>query len=105
MYLNGELAPVVVQKDQLTATILPKGGGAFDPWDGFLFGNRQKKPSVPGGAIDELRIFKRALTPIEVRYGLGRSCTQGRPPSSAPAIGGDGKSSERSGRSRKREIS
>jgi hypothetical protein len=69
LYLNGELADVEIRRDNLTESDLPMGGGiGFDPWVGFSFGKRFKPQSIPGGAIDELRIFKRVLTPLEVRY-------------------------------------
>jgi hypothetical protein len=68
LYLYGEQAEVEVRRDNLSESALPRGGGTYDPWSGFAFGKRMKPQPIPGSAIDELRIFSRALTPVEVRY-------------------------------------
>lgn len=69
MYLNGEPADVNAVRNNLTLTALPAhGGDVFNPTDGFAFGKRFKPQTLTGGAIDELRVFNRALTPVEVAY-------------------------------------
>ena len=35
---------------------------------GLSFGKRFRMTALKDGAIDELRVFKTALTPLEVRY-------------------------------------
>jgi mono/diheme cytochrome c family protein len=67
MYWNGKSADVEIQKDNLTQSILPTSyAAAFDQFVGFAFGKRFRVTSLVGGAIDEVRVFNRALTPVEV---------------------------------------
>lgn len=70
LYVNGKPAEVIVDHDNLTRTILPPVrfganilGGGF--W-GFAWGKRWRYEEFNGSAIDEIRIFNRALTPAEV---------------------------------------
>jgi hypothetical protein len=69
LYLNGKLADIDVDHDTLTQSILPLNyNPVVDSFVGFSFGQRMReKPPVNSG-LDELRLFKRALTPIEVSY-------------------------------------
>jgi hypothetical protein len=68
IYWNGQPSDVEIQRDNLTQSILPTGYAAvFDQFVGFAFGKRFRVTSLVGGAIDEVRVFKRALTPIEVQ--------------------------------------
>ena len=78
LYING--AP---SRSRSSATpdaqIMPYGGGALgDESVGLAFGKRFRKTPVKDGGIDEVRVFKRALTPLEV--ALPR--TQVKPPAS-----------------------
>jgi hypothetical protein len=69
LYLNGVPADVDVVSDNLNRTIIPNGGGTLgDEHMGLSFGKRFRMTALKDGAIDELRIFKTALTPLEVRY-------------------------------------
>ena len=70
LYVNGDLADVDVTKDHLTRTILPKSYGAvLDPYVGLVVGKRFRETGlVGGGALDELRVFDRELTPLEVGF-------------------------------------
>jgi Protein of unknown function (DUF1553)/Protein of unknown function (DUF1549)/Concanavalin A-like lectin/glucanases superfamily/Planctomycete cytochrome C len=69
IYLDGQLAVAVVDHDTLTRTILPwSDGDVFDPFVGVALGGRFREKSPVGAGIDELRVFNRALTPIEIRY-------------------------------------
>ena len=70
LYVNGEIADVDVRKDHLTRTILPMSYSAIlDPFVGMVFGKRFRQTGlVDGGALDEIRVFDRALTPLEVRF-------------------------------------
>jgi Protein of unknown function (DUF1553)/Protein of unknown function (DUF1549)/Concanavalin A-like lectin/glucanases superfamily/Planctomycete cytochrome C len=69
LYLNGVRADVDVISDNLNRTIIPNGGGTLgDEHMGLSFGKRFRMTALKDGAIDELRVFKTALTPLEVRY-------------------------------------
>ncbi|MGH8142917.1 MAG: DUF1549 domain-containing protein, partial [Steroidobacteraceae bacterium] len=69
LYLNGKALPVNVVQDNLTQDALPPiSHGFFDEYTGFAFGTRFQEAGPVGSAIDEFRMFDRALTPIEVAY-------------------------------------
>jgi hypothetical protein len=69
LYVNGVPADVDVVSDNLNRTIIPNGGGTLgDEHMGLSFGKRFRMTALKDGAIDELRVFKTALTPLEVRY-------------------------------------
>jgi hypothetical protein len=67
LYINGKPSAVDVDHDTLTRSILPLNyNPVVDSFVGFSFGQRMReKPPVASG-LDELRLFKRALTPVEV---------------------------------------
>ena len=78
VYLDGVKVDVDVLSDNLTRTIVPNGGGALgDEFLGLTFGKRFRLTPMKDGALDEIRVFKAALTALEVRYlhddTLGRS--------------------------------
>ena len=58
IFLNGKEASVEVLRDQLTKN---SGSGA-----GFAFGERVRDSGFRKGAVDEIRIFKRPLSRLEV---------------------------------------
>ena len=72
LYLNGETLPLEVHKDNLFRTILPTtgiGAAGFDAaFYGFAFGRRFRAEVFTGGAVDEIRVFDAALTPLEVEF-------------------------------------
>ena len=70
LYVDGELAEVEIRKNHLTRTILPMSYSAIlDPFVGMVFGKRFRQTGlVDGGALDEIRVFDRALTSLEVRF-------------------------------------
>ena len=69
VYVNGARADVEVLSDNLTRTIKPNGGGLFGgEYLGIMFGRRFRFTPMKDGAIDEFRVFNRALTPIEVQF-------------------------------------
>ena len=81
LYVNGVPADVDVISDNLNRTIIPNGGGTLgDEHMGLSFGKRFRMTALKDGAIDELRVFKTALTPLEVRYLQNEA---------APAAGAD----------------
>lgn len=58
IYLNGEEAPVEVVRDQLTKN---SGSG-----EGFTFGERVRDSGLRGGVVDEIRLFTRPVSRLEV---------------------------------------
>jgi mono/diheme cytochrome c family protein len=69
VYLNGVKAPVAIIRDNLTRTIRVEGGGTLgDEFMGLSFGKRFRETTLKDGAIDEIRVYARALTPLEIRY-------------------------------------
>ena len=69
VYVDGALVPVNIERDNLTRTIKVEGGGTLgDEFLGLQFGKRFRETTLNDGAIDEIRVFVKALTPLEVRY-------------------------------------
>ncbi len=69
LYLDGELARTDVQRDHLTRSTLPRGGHSlYSSYYGLAFGKRFQVSELKGGALDEIRVFRKALNPLEVRY-------------------------------------
>ena len=69
IYINGVKAVVDVISDNLTRTILTNGGGTLGgEYLGMQFGKRFRMTTMKDGAIDEVRVFRKTLTPLEVRY-------------------------------------
>jgi hypothetical protein len=72
MYFNGKAVELEADHDNLTRSMLPNarfgsvalGAGYY----GFSFGKRFRSEEFTGGAIDEIRIFKRTLVPTEVAF-------------------------------------
>ena len=69
MYLNGVPADAEVYRDNLTRTIIPNGASnAGDDVYGIQFGQGGRIKTLKDGAIDEVRVYAKALTPVEVRF-------------------------------------
>jgi hypothetical protein len=69
VYINGTRANTRVDHDSLTRTMLPfSSGDVFDPFVGLAFGTRFREKAPVDSGIDELRVFSRALVPIEVAF-------------------------------------
>jgi hypothetical protein len=69
IYLDGEPARVDVYRDRLTRSTLPRGGHSlYSSYYGLAFGKRFQVNEFKGGALDEIRVFHKALNPLEVRY-------------------------------------
>jgi hypothetical protein len=69
LYLNGAPLDVDVVSDNLTRTTYVNGGGTLgDEFVGFSFGRRFRMMTMKDGGLDELRLYARTLTPIEVRF-------------------------------------
>ena len=69
MYLNGVRRRRELTRDNLTRTIIPNGNAnqATRPRPRSSARRLRAQP-MKGGAIDEVRVFRTALTPVEVRY-------------------------------------
>ena len=69
LYVNGTPSSVEVSATTSRARIMSNGGGTLgDEFVGFSFGRRFRMTTMKDGALDELRLYKRALTPAEVRF-------------------------------------
>ena len=69
LYVNGAPIDVEVSRDNLTRTIIPNGNAnQADQALGLAFGKRLRAQTIKDGAIDEVRVFRTALTPTETRY-------------------------------------
>src|SRR5207248_3240440 len=67
LFLNGKLAPVEVVRDHLTKDLQSgKPLTYFSGGTGPSFGERFRSVGLRGGLLDELRIFNRALSDVEV---------------------------------------
>ena len=56
-------------RDSLTRSILPfTSADVFDPFVGLAVGTRFREKAPVGSGIDELRVFTRDLTPVEVAF-------------------------------------
>jgi hypothetical protein len=69
-YIDGKLAPVLIEHDHLTMSTKPSGGrdSLFVAYYGLQSGTNFNRPELVDGALDELRVVTRALTPMEVAY-------------------------------------
>jgi hypothetical protein len=69
IYINGVAVQTETLHDRLTRSIIPPQRLSFHFWFlGLSFGRTFGEPEFSNGSIDELRVFTRALTPIEVSY-------------------------------------
>jgi hypothetical protein len=69
MYLNGAPGDVEIYRDNLSRTIIPNGASnAGDDVYGVMFGQGGRIKTLKDGAIDEMRVYTKALTPVEVRF-------------------------------------
>ncbi len=68
IYINGKKAPVSIDFDNLYKGILYEPDIHTYGFAGFMLGQRVLMPPFKDGGIDELRIYNRELTPLEVLY-------------------------------------
>jgi hypothetical protein len=69
IYLDGKPAETVMLHDNLNLSAFPRGGHTqFASYTGLSIGRTFGVPEFQKGAVDELRVFTRALTPTEVAY-------------------------------------
>jgi hypothetical protein len=70
LYLDGRPAEVEVVRDRLTKDVQPGGTG-------LTFGERFRSPGLKGCLLDDVRIFNRSLTDVEVaQVHDGRALTE-----------------------------
>ncbi len=60
IFVNGQLSPTLIVKDNLTKEITGGGG------DNIGLGERFRDRGFKGGQIDDFRVYQRAITPLEV---------------------------------------
>jgi hypothetical protein len=69
VYIDGARVAADIERDNLTRTIKVEGGGTLgDEFLGLQFGKRFRETTLKDGAIDEIRVFAKALTALEIRY-------------------------------------
>jgi hypothetical protein len=69
LYVNGKPVDVEIEHDHLTESSLPRVvSPVFNEFSGIEFGRRFREVTLKDGAIDEIRIFNRALTPVEIAF-------------------------------------
>jgi Protein of unknown function (DUF1553)/Concanavalin A-like lectin/glucanases superfamily len=69
IYVNGKTVETEVLHDRLTRSIIPTPRpGTYGWFMGLSFGRTFGAAEFNKGSVDELRVFTRALTPVEVSY-------------------------------------
>jgi cytochrome c553 len=69
LYVDGKERPVEIEHDQLTRSSFPRAvNSQFGSYFGLAAGVNFNRPELVDGALDELRVVTRALTPLEVAY-------------------------------------
>lgn len=69
LFVNGEQVATEIYRDRLTRSSLPRGGHSLlGSYQGLAFGTRHGQEEFSHGAVDEIRVFKKELNPLEVRY-------------------------------------
>ena len=67
IFVNGKRADTEVVYDNLYKSIIPKINEHTYAFEGFLIGVRGNHTTFPNGVVDELKIFNRNLTALEVQ--------------------------------------
>ncbi|MBT9186719.1 DUF1553 domain-containing protein [Zobellia russellii] len=70
MYLNGKEVPVEIEIDNLYKSILFKKNAHNYAFTGFTVGVSGKFKSFKDGGVDNLKIYNRQLSPLEVLYSM-----------------------------------
>jgi hypothetical protein len=69
LYFDGVEQKAQIDHDHLTRSAFPRGGNSqFVSYFGLSAGVNFNRPELVDGAIDELRVITRALTPTEITY-------------------------------------
>ena len=78
LYFDGKEAEVETEHDHLTRSAIPRGvNSEFGSYFGLSAGINFNRPELVDGAIDEVRVVTRALTPLEVSYLQDPNSVQG----------------------------
>ena len=85
LYVDGKEWPVQIDHNQLTRTSLPQGANSgFASYFGLASGINFNRPELVDGALDELHVVTRALTPLEVAYLQDPKAARGRAAGTSP---------------------
>jgi hypothetical protein len=69
LYVDGKEWPLAIEHNQLTRSAFPRAvNSQFGSYFGLAAGVNFNRPELVDGALDELRVITRALTPLEVAY-------------------------------------
>jgi hypothetical protein len=86
LYVDGKEWPVEIDHNQLTRSSFPQGiNSGFASYFGLASGINFNRPELVDGALDELRVITRALTPLEVAYLEDPKAALAVPPQQARA--------------------
>ncbi len=69
LYVDGKDQALEIEHNHLTRTSFPRGfDSQFGSYFGLSSGINFNRPEIVDGALDEVRVVTRALTPVEVAY-------------------------------------
>jgi hypothetical protein len=69
LYVNGERVKAEMYRDNLTRTSMPRESHSLlGSYFGLAFGPRRGQQEFQDGAIDEIRVFRKGLSPLEVAW-------------------------------------
>ncbi len=69
LYVDGKEWPVEIDHNRLTRSSIPRGvNSQFGSYFGLAAGVNFNRPELVDGALDELRVITRTLTPLEIAY-------------------------------------
>ncbi len=86
LYVDGMESPIEVDHNHLTRTSFPVGANTgFASYFGLASGINFNRPELVDGALDELHVVTRALTPLEVAYLQDPKAAEAVPPQQAQA--------------------
>jgi hypothetical protein len=86
LYVDGKEWAVQIDHNQLTRTAFPRGvNSEFGSYFGLASGINFNRPELVDGALDEIRVITRALTPLEVAYLQDPQAAQAVPQEQARA--------------------
>ena len=84
LYVDGKQWPVQIDHNQLSRSSLPQGANSgFASYFGLASGINFNRPELVDGALDELRVITRALTPLEAAYLQDPKAAEAVPPQQA----------------------
>ncbi len=72
IFVNGDRANTEIVHDNLYKSIIPKVNEHTYAFEGFIMGMRGNHTTFPDGLVDELKLFDRNLTALEVQQVYGK---------------------------------